>query len=32
RLFRVKNLQIQESVLTGESVAVEKGTEPVKPQ
>jgi len=31
RLFRVKNLQIQESVLTGESVAVEKGTEPVKP-
>ncbi len=30
RLFHVKNLQIQESVLTGESVAVEKGIEPVK--
>ncbi len=29
RLFRVKGLQIQESVLTGESVAVEKGTDPV---
>ncbi|VAW71448.1 Cation-transporting ATPase, E1-E2 family, partial [hydrothermal vent metagenome] len=29
RLFRVKSLQIQESVLTGESVAVEKHTEPV---
>jgi magnesium-transporting ATPase (P-type) len=30
RLFRVKSLQIQESVLTGESVAVEKQVEPVK--
>jgi magnesium-transporting ATPase (P-type) len=29
RLFRVKGLQIQESVLTGESMAVEKGTDPV---
>ena len=29
RLFRVKSLQIQESVLTGESVAVEKCIEPV---
>jgi magnesium-transporting ATPase (P-type) len=29
RLFRVKSLQIQESVLTGESVAVEKCVEPV---
>jgi len=29
RLFRVKGLQIQESVLTGESMAVEKTTEPV---
>jgi magnesium-transporting ATPase (P-type) len=29
RLFRVKSLQIQESVLTGESVAVEKRIEPV---
>jgi len=29
RLFRVKTLQIQESILTGESVAVEKGIEPV---
>ena len=29
RLFRLKGLQIQESVLTGESMAVEKITEPV---
>lgn len=29
RLFRVKGLQIQESVLTGESIAVEKETDPV---
>jgi len=29
RLFRIKSLQIQESVLTGESVAVEKHIEPV---
>jgi len=29
RLFRVKSLQIQEAILTGESVAVEKHTEPV---
>jgi magnesium-transporting ATPase (P-type) len=29
RLFRVKGLQIQEAVLTGESVAVEKGTDAV---
>ena len=29
RLFRVKGLQIQEAVLTGESVAVEKITDPV---
>jgi len=30
RLFRVKGLQVQESALTGESVAVEKNTEPVQ--
>jgi len=30
RLFRVKGLQIQESVLTGESVAVEKSTDHVE--
>lgn len=30
RLYYVKNLQIQEAVLTGESVAVEKSTESVK--
>jgi len=29
RLFRVKGLQIQEAVLTGESIAVEKITDPV---
>lgn len=29
RLFRVKGLQIQESALTGESVAIEKMTDPV---
>jgi magnesium-transporting ATPase (P-type) len=29
RLFRVKGLQVQEAALTGESVAVEKTTEPV---
>jgi len=29
RLFRVKGLQIQESVLTGESIAVEKTVDPV---
>ncbi|MCW8826303.1 MAG: HAD-IC family P-type ATPase, partial [Gammaproteobacteria bacterium] len=31
RLFRVKGLQIQESILTGESMAVEKMTEAVAP-
>ena len=30
RMFRVKGLQIQESVLTGESLAVEKNTDPVE--
>ena len=29
RLFRVKGLQIQESILTGESMAAEKGVDPV---
>ncbi len=29
RLFRIKRLQIQESILTGESMAVEKITDPV---
>ncbi len=29
RLFRVKGLQIQESALTGESMAIEKSTDPV---
>lgn len=29
RLFRVKGLQIQESILTGESMAIEKITDPV---
>ncbi|VAX11899.1 Cation-transporting ATPase, E1-E2 family [hydrothermal vent metagenome] len=29
RLFQVKGLQVQESVLTGESMAVEKNTDPV---
>ncbi len=32
RLFRCKGLQIQESVLTGESMAVEKITDPVAPE
>jgi magnesium-transporting ATPase (P-type) len=31
RLFRVKGLQVQEAVLTGESMAVEKSTDPVMP-
>ncbi len=31
RLIRVKNLQAQEAVLTGESLAVEKSAEPVPP-
>ncbi len=30
RLMKVKNLQVQEAALTGESVAVEKNTEPVE--
>jgi len=30
RLFRVKNLQVQEAVLTGESLAVEKSPDPVQ--
>jgi len=29
RLFKVKNLQVQESILTGESIAVEKNSHPV---
>ena len=32
RLFQVNGLQVQESVLTGESLAVEKGSEPVAAQ
>ena len=32
RLFHVKTLQIQEAVLTGESIAVEKQIEPVAPE
>ncbi|HHJ80291.1 MAG TPA: cation-transporting P-type ATPase [Candidatus Tenderia electrophaga] len=32
RLLRCKGLQVQESVLTGESMAVEKNTAPVTPQ
>lgn len=32
RLFRVKGLQVQESALTGESIAVEKMIDPVKEQ
>ena len=32
RLLRVKNLQIQEAVLTGESVAVEKEVSPLPPE
>jgi magnesium-transporting ATPase (P-type) len=32
RLFRIKGLQIQESILTGESMAVEKITDPVAQQ
>ena len=31
RLLKVKNLQVQEAALTGESLAVEKNTEPVEP-
>ena len=31
RLLKVKNLQVQEAALTGESLAVEKSTEPVEP-
>jgi magnesium-transporting ATPase (P-type) len=31
RLMEVKNLQVQEAALTGESVPVEKNTEPVEP-
>ncbi|MBT4521330.1 MAG: cation-transporting P-type ATPase [Halieaceae bacterium] len=30
RLFRIKGLQVQESVLTGESIAVEKVTDPAE--
>ena len=32
RLFRLKGFQIQESILTGESMAVEKVTDPVAPE
>jgi len=32
RLFRSKGLQVQEAVLTGESMAVEKVTDPVAPE
>jgi magnesium-transporting ATPase (P-type) len=31
RLISVKNLQVQEAILTGESMPVEKSTEPVEP-
>jgi magnesium-transporting ATPase (P-type) len=32
RLFRSRNLQVQEAILTGESVAVEKSVEPAPPE